>query len=64
MQHNAAFYQGLHCKGKKDLKTEEYNILEYTIIIVSNPLVYKKNPLVYNGLNILNHGSINGVYNA
>ena len=25
MQHNA-FHQGLHCKGKKDLQTKEYNI--------------------------------------
>ena len=26
MQHNAAFHQGLHCKGKKDLQAKEYNI--------------------------------------
>ena len=24
MQHNAAFYQGLHCKGKTDLQTIEF----------------------------------------
>ena len=24
---NAAFHQGLHCKGKKDLQTKEYNII-------------------------------------
>ena len=27
MQQNAAFHQGLHCKGKKDLQTAEYNII-------------------------------------
>ena len=26
MQQNAAFHQGLHCKGKKHLQTKEYNI--------------------------------------
>ena len=26
MMHNAAFQQGLHCKGKKDLQTKKYNI--------------------------------------
>ena len=25
MQHNAAFHQGLHCKGKKDLQAKESN---------------------------------------
>ena len=41
MQHNAAFHQGLHCKGDKDLLTIEYNILEN----------YKVAPLnMYNGL--------------
>ena len=26
MQHNAAIHQALHCKGKKDFQTKEYNI--------------------------------------
>ena len=26
MQQIAAFCQGVHCKGKKDLQTKEYNI--------------------------------------
>ena len=26
MQHNAAFHQCQHCKGKKDLQTKEYTI--------------------------------------
>ena len=41
MQHNAAFHQGLHCKGKKDLQTKESNIFEN----------YNLTPLnMYNGL--------------
>ena len=26
MQHNAAFHQGLRCKGKKDIQTKDFNI--------------------------------------
>ena len=26
MRHNAAFHQGLHCKGNKDLQIKEYNM--------------------------------------
>ena len=26
MQHNAAFHQHLHCKGKKHLQTKSYNL--------------------------------------
>ena len=36
MQHNAAFHQGLHCKGK-NLQTKEYNI--FLKIITRHPQI-------------------------